>query len=85
MMLLGLFPLVPAVLILTLSFFVLVTVSKIDSKALQSFGRILAAVLCIFAALAMITHISFSIGGRRCRFGVDFPFKPQLNYPQMMR
>ena len=48
---LGIMAIVPTTLLLAISFFVMVTVRKIEKGALKSFGHILAALLCIIALL----------------------------------
>ena len=48
---LGVLSTIPALALLTVSFFVMVVLQKIEEGALKSFGRILVALLCILALL----------------------------------
>jgi hypothetical protein len=47
----GICAIFPAVMLLAVSFFVMVVLQKIQEGALKSFGRIVAAFLCISAVL----------------------------------
>lgn len=80
MMILGVFPLVVAVLLLVVSFFVLVVVTKTESKSLQSFGRILAITLCIFATISIITTIYLSLTLGQIRTRGKFTRMPESKY-----
>jgi hypothetical protein len=53
---LGLFALIPTTVLLTISFFVLFANSKVEMQGLKSFGRVIAVLLWISAALV------FSVG-----------------------
>lgn len=64
MMLSGLFPVVKALLMLIVSFFVLFAVSRTESKRLKQFGRILAVTLCIIAAYLIIIALYLSVTGK---------------------
>ncbi len=75
-----LFSLVPAMMLLTVSFFVLVAVSKIQSKALRNFGKIIAVVLCIFAGLSIIASIYLGITGKFRKGSWKSPFMPHWQY-----
>ena len=48
----GIFSLVHAVVLLTVSFFVLLAVGKADSQALKTFGYVIAVLLWVSSALA---------------------------------
>ena len=48
---LGILAIIPTTVLLTISFFVMVVLRKIEEGALKSFGRIIAALLCIAAIL----------------------------------
>lgn len=49
----GLFCIIPATLLLTLGFFVLVTLAKVSSKALRNFAMAIIVLLCISALLVL--------------------------------
>lgn len=55
-----LFFIIKAVLLLVVSFFVLVGVTKTESKNLKTFGRILAITLWIISAVSIIFSIYLS-------------------------
>jgi len=52
-----LFSLIPVTGLLTVSFFVLFSLQKVESKKLKSFGRVIAMLLCVCAALVLLTGI----------------------------
>jgi len=52
-----LFSLIPVTGLLTVSFFVLFALQKVESKKLKSFGRVIAMLLWICAALVLLTVI----------------------------
>jgi len=54
---LGIFAIVPATVLLTISFFVLVIVRKVEEEGLKSFGRIIAMLLWVAAILVFITGL----------------------------
>ena len=62
--LIGLFAIVPATLLLTLSFFVLFAIRKLDTQGLKAFGYVVAALLWLAAALAFSTGIYTMATGR---------------------
>jgi uncharacterized membrane protein len=78
MMLMGPSPLISAMILLTVAFFVLVTVARTQSKALRIFGRILAILLCILAGLSIIASIYCGITGKSCKGIWKFPLKSRL-------
>jgi hypothetical protein len=49
--------LVPPVVLLTVSFFVLFTLRKVDSKGLKIFGRVIVLLLWIVASVVCLTGI----------------------------
>ena len=53
----GLFPVIEAILLLVLMFFVLFASSKTDSKPLRQFGRTLSIIICALAVLLVILNI----------------------------
>lgn len=53
----GLFTIIPATVLLTISFFVLVVVRTVKEQALKSFGRIIAVLLWLVAALVFSTGL----------------------------
>ena len=52
-----LFLLIPTTGLLTVSFFVLFTLQKVESKRLKSFGRVIAMLLWICATIVFLTAI----------------------------
>jgi len=64
MRLLGLFALIPATLVLAISFFVLFTIRKIESQGLKVFGYVISALLWVAAALLFLTGVYTMSTGR---------------------
>ena len=62
--LMGLFAVIPATLFLTVSFFVLVVLRKIEDKALKGFGYVIVALLWFASALACSMGIYVASTGR---------------------
>ena len=62
---LGIGPIVKGLFMLAVSFFVLLGVTKTDSRGLQQFGRIIAASLFIIAIFSMVatTLLGFKCSG----------------------
>lgn len=50
----GIFTIIPATILLTISFFVLFAVTKIESIVLKNFGKVVAALLWISAGLFLL-------------------------------
>lgn len=63
--LLGLFALIPATILLTISFFVLVVIEKIEKQGLKAFGYVVAALLWAAAFLVISTGI-YTLSTGRC-------------------
>jgi len=63
--LVGLFAIVPTTLILTVSFFVLFALRKVDGKSLKVFGYILAALLWA-SALLLLSDGVYTLATGRC-------------------
>ncbi|MFA5145720.1 MAG: hypothetical protein WC723_06985 [Candidatus Omnitrophota bacterium] len=61
----GLFAIVPATLFLTISFFVLFAVRKLESPPLKAFGYVLAVLLWISSALVLGTGV-YAMSSGRC-------------------
>ncbi len=61
----GLMPIVQAVLLSVVSFFVLVAVTKTESKNLQKFGRLLACALWTIAVVMVVSTFFFSGTSKR--------------------
>ena len=61
----GLFTLIPATVLLTISFFVLVTINKIEKQGLRAFGYVVAALLWAGALLAVSAGI-YTLSTGRC-------------------
>ena len=53
----GTFAIIPTTILLTISFFVLVVVRKVEAQALKAFGYVIAAFLWVSAALVFSTGI----------------------------
>jgi len=62
--LLGLFAIIPASLLLTVSFFVLFTISKEKSEGLKAFGYIVAVLLWVATAIVVSAGIYMIITGK---------------------
>lgn len=62
--LMGLFALIPAAVLLTISFFVLVVLRKAESEGLKAFGYVVATLLWIAAVLVISTGIYTVYTGR---------------------
>ncbi len=73
---LGLFTIIPATVLLTISFFVLVVVRTVKEQALKSFGRIIAVLLWLVAALVFSTGLYVTY---------TFTFHPRPMMPCMKR
>jgi hypothetical protein len=58
--------LIPTVILLTVSFFVLVTVNKVEDKALKIFGWVVSVLLWVVAALIFSTVLSLTSQGSPC-------------------
>jgi hypothetical protein len=63
--LIGLFALVPATVLLTISFFVLVVIGKIEKAGLKAFGYVVAALLWV-AALLVSSAGLYTLSTGRC-------------------
>ena len=62
---LGVFALVPAAVLLAISFFILFAISKVEKQGLKAFGYVVAAVLWAVALLCFSAGIyKLSLGGR---------------------
>ncbi len=69
MRIIGLFSLVPVCALVTLSFFVLFTVTKTEAEGLKKFGRAVAVLLWISAAIVLAGGIRIMFcGGCRCMY-----------------
>jgi hypothetical protein len=61
----GLFAIVPTTLVLTVSFFVLFTLRKVESNVLKSFGYIVAALLWVSALLLFSSGV-YTLSTGKC-------------------
>lgn len=59
----GLFAIMKTLLLLIVSFFILVAVSKVESQKLKKFGRILAIVLWVIAGCVIVCTFYLSVTG----------------------
>jgi len=62
----GMFPIVKALLLLVVSFFVLIGVTKADSKRLKQFGRILAVALWLVSVCVITCSLFSGPSGKKC-------------------
>jgi FtsH-binding integral membrane protein len=65
------FPIVKALCMLTVSFFILFAVSKTESKGLQQFGRIIAVTFWVMAIALVILSFYASLTGQSHLCGKD--------------
>ena len=61
----GIFGFIPTMVLLTISFFVMVILKKLEEGALKSFGRIIAMLLCA-AALMIFTMGLYAVSAGYC-------------------
>jgi len=76
---------VPFALLLTLSFFVLVALRKLEEKALKAFGYVVAGLLC-FAALVVFLGTPYNMS--RSPMKMKYMIRQKMNtegMPQMMQ
>ena len=62
--LMGLFAVIPATVLLTISFFVLFTISKVEKRKLKVFGYTIVALLWLVAFSVFSTGIYMAFSGR---------------------
>ena len=62
---LGVFAVIPVTMLLTVSFFVMAVVRKVEEKALQSFGRIVVLLLWVSATMIFAAGL-YTISSGRC-------------------
>ena len=62
---LGILAVLPTIVLLAISFFVMVVASKIEESPLKSFGRVIAILLCI-TALFIFTMGMYVVAAGRC-------------------
>ena len=62
--LLGLFAVIPISLLLTVSFFVLIAVCKLENKALKAFGYVIATLLWVAVIVAFSVGLYVVITGK---------------------
>ena len=78
---LGLFALIPTAILLTISFFVLLTISNVEKKGLKAFGYVVAALLWASALLVFSTGIYTLSTGRpvgKCPMSQMMREKPHM-------
>jgi hypothetical protein len=66
----GLFSVVPTTVLLTVSFFVLVVMRKIEESFLKNFGRLIVFLLWVSATLTFSTGVYTMITGRHLKMGL---------------
>lgn len=62
--LLGMYTIIPAAVFLTISFFVMVTIQKIENRGLKSFGNLVIFLLWVCALMLFLSGIYAVITGR---------------------
>ncbi len=62
----GLFALIPTMVLLTISYFVLVVNKRFEGQGLAKFGAVIAVLLWIVAAIIFSTGIFFAACGGHC-------------------
>lgn len=93
---LGVLAIAPATVLLSISFFVLVVVSRIKEEGLKSFGRIVAMLLWVAAVIVFVAGLYTistgscpmvdMMGGRGIHKSMSYPYQPSHMGPkQMMR
>jgi len=63
--LMGLYAVIPATVLLTVSFFVLVSIRKLEGQALRAFGYVVAALLWISVTLMLATGM-YTLSTGKC-------------------
>lgn len=77
---------VPFALLLTLSFFVLIALRKVEEKALKAFGYVVAGLLCFAALVAFLGAPAYNMG--RSPMKMKYMMRQKMNMdgmPQMMQ
>lgn len=74
--------LMKAFLLVVLSFFTLLGVSKTDSKGLKKFGRLLVSAMWAIAAIIVVTSIYSMVTGKSCSLSKKGSYKKHY---QMMK
>jgi energy-coupling factor transporter transmembrane protein EcfT len=83
MSLASLFVVIPVSLLLALSFFVLVTVRKVEGNALKTFGQVVVSLLWLAALILFLG--SFQMPGRMIRGPMHQKAKMGGNMPMIMQ
>lgn len=87
--LIGLFAIIPTAVLLTVSFFVLFTIRKIETSGLKAFGYVVTAVLWIAALLVFSAGVYTVYTGRKTMFcpkkEMMRGYKMDRSMPGMMR
>jgi hypothetical protein len=68
--LVGLFTIIPATLLLTISFFVLFSLRKIETEGLKAFGYVITTLLWVGAALVFSAGVYIISTGRHPMMGM---------------
>ncbi|MFH0802263.1 MAG: hypothetical protein V2A78_07745 [bacterium] len=66
----GLFTLIPATVLLTISFFVLFTRTRVDSPGLKKFGMLAATLLWVSAGLILLAGLYILVTGHHPLFNM---------------
>jgi hypothetical protein len=84
--LIGVFALIPTTVLLTISFFVLFTLRKVDLEGLKAFGYVVAALLWISAAIIFGAGVYTMATGRHPMIPMmQQMMKGQMGQPPMMQ
>jgi len=77
---------VPFALLLTLSFFVLLALRKVEEKALKAFGYVVAGLLCFAALVVFLGVPSYNMGSGPMKMKYMMRQKMKMDsMPQMMK
>jgi hypothetical protein len=83
--LMGFCALIPATVLVTISFFVLVVLRKIEAGALKIFGYVVTVILWIVAFLVFSAGIYMVSGGHQCMMQGKMHEMMQGRMPKMMQ
>lgn len=72
--LIGIYAIIPSTILLTISFFVLLVLRKVDSQGLKAFAYVILALLWLSAAIILGSGLYTTVTGRH----------PLMNMRQMM-
>ena len=73
----GLFAVVPASLLLAVSFFILIALRKSEEKNIKTFGYVVATLLCLSAVLVFAAGVYSLATGRGCMMEKTMQYKKE--------